>query len=96
MSASSSGSSTALRSHEGSKPSEDVPSTLTVTLRSSDLSAKLAMAGKALKIWSLVALNFNRTVPWRAAPAAPGVVARTGPAPQAEETPGGWEPEPQV
>jgi hypothetical protein len=81
MSASSSGSSTALRSHEGSKPSEDVPSTVTVTFRPLDLSAKLAMAGKALKIWSLVALNFNRTVPWRAVPAVPGVMAGTVTAP---------------
>jgi len=79
MSASSSGSSTALRSHEGSNHSVDVPSILTLTLPPSDFSARLAIAGKALNIWSLVALNLRRTTLWRPAAGALGVEAGTPP-----------------
>lgn len=74
MSASSSGSSTALRSHEGSKPAADVASTLNVTIPPSALSARLAIAGKALKICARVAFKEKRTDLVDRASGAPGAV----------------------
>ena len=60
--ASSSGSSTAFLNHDESNPASFVPSTWMLILPPSDLSARLAMAGNALKIWSRVAVNRSETI----------------------------------